>query len=52
MWVTLSGGVEKADTIDEKKITGIIANMQNDGGIHGLEAISYEAETEGRNEHK
>jgi len=45
-------GIEKRDTIDEKKVPRIIERMQNDGRIHRSKAISHEAEAERGNEYE
>ena len=39
-------------TTNEKEVTRIIEGVQTDRGIHRSEAISYEAETEGRKKHE
>ena len=45
-------GIYESGATDEEKVTGIIEDMQSNGGIHRSKAISYESETERRNEHE
>ncbi len=45
-------GNRKDGTTDEKNVTGVIEDMQSDGGVQGSKALSYEAETERRSKHE
>lgn len=47
---TVSLRVGQGGASDQREIPGIIEDMKSDGGIYGAKPISYEAETEGRNE--
>lgn len=44
--------VKKGDSSGQKDIPRIIEGMESDRRIHGSKAISYKAETEGRNEYE
>lgn len=50
--VSILQGAWKSQVTDEQKVAGIIEGMEREGGIHRSKAISYEAETERRNEHE